>query len=426
MEKVVEGKAYVNGVFVDCCIGVEEGRIKVVKKVLKGEKTIRFSKGLILPAAIDVHVHFRDPGFPEKEDFSTGTTAAAFGGVSCVLDMPNTKPPTNTIEACKEKIAIAERKTYVDFGIYGGVVQRNLDKLSQLAEVTTAFKVYLGESTNTEVLEEDLLSILASKPITRVVAFHAEDAECLAVHAGKEADLSDHAMRRPSECERKAVEKILKTFSSSLTLVHICHISSSVALQTLSNKPGIFTVGVTPHHLLLKSNDDLPLQQTFYKVNPPLRSSVDQTSLWNALVSGGVDVIESDHAPHTMEEKEQDFATAPSGVPGTETMLPVMFHQFMKRNIPISKLVTLLCEKPASRFSLPKGRIEVGKDADLIVVNPKNVERIRADDLHSRCGWSPFEGFPAVFPTDVFVRGERVIEERELVGEQGFGRFIGG
>ncbi|HID25272.1 MAG TPA: amidohydrolase [Thermoplasmata archaeon] len=425
IEKVVEGKVYVGGRFVNCCIGVEGGKIKVVKKVLKGEKTIRFSKGLILPAAIDVHVHFRDPGFPEKEDFSTGTTAAAFGGVSCVLDMPNTKPPTNTIEACKEKIAIAERKTFVDFGIYGGVVPGNLDKLIQLSEVTTAFKVYLGESTNREVLEEDILSILASKTITKVVAFHAEDAGCLAVHAGKEDDLSDHAMRRPSECERKAVEKILKTFSSFSTIVHICHISSSAALQTLSDKSENFTVGVTPHHLLFKADDELP-QPTHYKVNPPLRASVDQKSLWNALISGGVDVIESDHAPHTMEEKEQNFATAPSGVPGTETMLPVMFHQFMKRNIPISRLISLLCEKPANIFSLPKGRIEVGKDADLIVVNPKNVKRIKADDLHSRCGWSPFEGIYAVFPIDVFVRGERVIEERELVGKQGFGRFIGG
>ena len=427
IEKVIEGKAYVDGAFIECCIGVEEERIVAVKKVLKGEETIRFKKGLILPAAIDVHVHFREPGFPQKEDFSTGTKAAAFGGVSCVLDMPNTKPSTTTSASCRDKISIAERKAYIDFGIYAGVTKENLEQLCDISKVASAFKVYLGGSTNTEAFNMDLLKVLASKTLEKVFAFHAEDEKCLSMNRIKENNLRDHAISRPGECEKKAVKEILRVFSTSTNhRVHICHVSSAATMSDLTNKPEWVTVGVTPHHLLLTSKDNLTFKETYYKVNPPLRSPVDRDSLWDAIIKGTIDVLESDHAPHTVEEKEQEFEKAPSGIPGTETMLPLMLYQFIKRDIPLSRLISLACEKPAETFGINKGKIEQGRDADFIVVDLKNIISIKSEELHSRCGWTPFEGFPAVFPKDVFVRGTRIIEDREFHGESGFGRFIGG
>ncbi|HEC81863.1 MAG TPA: amidohydrolase, partial [Thermoplasmatales archaeon] len=387
IEKVIEGKAYVNNEFIECCIGVEEERIVAVKKVLMGEKTLRFRKGLILPAAVDVHVHFRDPGFPRKEDFFTGTMAAAFGGVSCVFDMPNNNPPATTLASCKRKVSLVERKACIDFGIYAGVTTKNLERLSDLAKIVSAFKVFLGESTNTAAFDQELLSILASKPLGRVVAFHAEDDKCLSMNKVREENLKDHVLSRPSECEKVAVEKIIKCFSSSTRhRVHLCHVSSSAAIESLSKKPKNFTVGVTPHHLLLASDGELPLQQTYYKVNPPLRGSKDRDSLWNALFSGVIDIVESDHAPHTVEEKEMEFEKAPSGLPGVETMLPLMLYQFTKRGIPLSRLISLMCEKPAETFGVNKGRIASGNDADLIVVDLKDVERVNVDELHSRCG----------------------------------------
>ena len=422
IEKVIEGKAYVEGAFSECCIGIEHGKIVKIAKLLKGEEHIRL-KGLILPAAIDIHVHFRDPGFPEKEDFSSGTISAAFGGVSCVLDMPNTSPATTTPNLCKDKISIGEKKAFIDFGIYAGINEENIDYLNDLSQFCTGYKVYLGETTNVGAVDIETLDKLFLQDIKKPIAFHAEDKRCLDRHKGKVTSLLEHAKTRPSSCEKKAIDEILKLSNSNLNM-HICHISSSAALYSLSSsKQKNITIGVTPHHLLFKASKDLK-PQTYYKVNPPIRGIIDQEALWEGVTSGEIDVIESDHAPHTLEEKEGDFEEAPSGVPGTETLFPLMLYQFIRRNIPIDKLITMVCEKPAKIFGLPKGKIEIGRDADLMVIEPKNVDKIKGENLHSRCGWTPFEGFSAIFPTDLFVRGERIIEERELVGERGFGRFV--
>jgi dihydroorotase len=409
IEKVIEGRAFVKGRFSECCIGIEQGRIAKVGKVVTGERRVKL-KGLILPAAIDVHVHFRDPGFPEKEDFSSGTISAAFGGVSYIIDMPNTVPPTTTAALCREKIGIGERKAYIDFGIHAEINENNVEDLSSLVKHCTAFKVYL------EKIADSVINRIPE--LEKVVAFHAEDKECLNRYKDGATNLLEHAKARPSVCEERAVKKILKCSASR---VHICHISSIAALHVLSRKQ--VTVGVTPHHLLFKASKDLK-PQTLYKVNPPLRSGLDQEALWDSISS--IDVIESDHAPHTLDEKEQDFSVAPSGMPGTETMFPIMLYQFIRRGLSINRLISLVCERPAEIFTLPKGKIEVGRDADFMVVEPKNVEKIKGENLHSRCGWTAFEGFPAIFPKELFVRGERVIEDGELVGERGFGRFIGG
>lgn len=159
-------------------------------------------------------------------------------------------------------------------------------------------------------------------------------------------------------------------------------------------------------------------------MNPPLRTSLDQEALWEALLSGEIDIIESDHAPHTTDEKEVDFSEAPSGIPGVETMYPVMLYVFLMKGYPLERLVSALCSRPARLFGLKKGRIAKGMDADFIVVDLKKVKKIMADRLHYKCGWTPFEGMKGIFPTDLFVRGERIIEDEELVGDRGFGRFV--
>ncbi len=422
IEKVIEGKAYIDGNFTECCIGIENGKIVDIKRDLKGEEVYRFPHSIILPAAIDIHVHFRDPGFPNKEDFSSGSLSAAFGGVSLAIDMPNTNPPTITLDDFIEKKRSTERKSYIDFGLYAGITETNIDELSKLSEIATAFKVYLGSSTNAMVYHADDLNKLKNYANQNVILFHAEMEECLRNHRSIENSIKDHAASRPSVCEKDAVDRILNIFSEE-SKIHLCHLSSALSFQSLSYKPRNITVGVTPHHLLFNFSQKFKTQ-SYYKVNPPIRSPIDQDVLWNNIQSGKIDIIESDHAPHTIKEKEQDFQSAPSGVPGTETMFPLMLYQFIKRGIPLQRLISLISENPARRFNIKKGSIKIGNDADIIVVNIKNVEKIKSDRLHSRCGWSPFDGYNAIFPTHLFVRGESIVEERELSGDRGFGRFV--
>jgi len=426
MDLIIEGKAFVNGSFNDCCIGIKDGKISDIKKILKGDSHIDFGNKLIIPAGIDVHVHFRDPGMTHKEDFSSGSMAAAFGGISCVFDMPNTIPQTVNLQHLNDKIVSAGKKSYVDFGIYSGVTDDNINEIETLAKKCSGFKIYLGSSTNSlkfnkRNLKEALQKISKTE---KIVLFHAEDEELLIKNRGIEKNIIDHLRFRPSICEETSIKDIIQAAHGINLKAHICHLSSIEGLELLKKRPNNITCGVTPHHSLLSSDKKIGFQ-TFYKVNPPIRSSFDKEALFNAMKNGIIDVLESDHAPHNKEEKDTDFADAPSGLPGVETMFPLFLHLVKNEMISIERVISLMCHRPAELLNVPKGKIEVGRDADLIVVDLKDETKIKADDLHSKCGWSPFEDWPAIFPSHVFVRGEKLIEEHEIQVSRGFGRFVG-
>lgn len=427
MDLVIEGKAYINGTFEDCCIGISDGKIKEIKKTLKGDTHIGYSKKLILPAGVDAHVHFRDPGMTHKEDFASGSLAAAFGGISCVFDMPNTVPQTINVGAVEDKISSASKKSYVDFGVYAGVTSDNLNNIEHLAKKCSGFKIYLGNTTLSLIFDKnklheamDLIGI-AGKP----VLFHAEDEECLIKNKSHETGISDHMRFRPASCEELSIREIFKAANGLNTRVHICHVSSGEGLELLKRKPANISFGITPHHCLLSCEKSMG-SQTFYKVNPPIRTSFDKEILFNAVKNGPVDILESDHAPHSREEKDADFDTVPSGLPGVETMYPLFLYMAKNQIISYQRLVSLLCTRPSDLLQIPKGRIAVGYDADLVVVDLKEDEcKIKSENLHSKCGWTPFEGWPAVFPSDAFVRGEKLIEDHEIQESQGYGRFVG-
>jgi dihydroorotase len=426
MDLTVEGKIYNNGVFQNCCLGIKEGKIVAIKKILKGDCHIDFKNKLILPSGIDIHVHFRDPGQTHKEDFSTGSKAAAFGGITCFFDMPNTSPQTITQKNLNDKINIAEKKSYIDFGIYAGISDNNKDKINSLSEKCNGFKVYLGNTTNSLKFDKkNLRSVLKDISKTeKPVLFHAEDDECLNNNKIMEQSLVDHLKSRPSVCEETSIKNILVESKDLGIKVHICHVSSIDGLEALKKRPNNITCGVTPHHCLLSIDKNMG-SSTFYKVNPPIRSSFDKESLFNAARNGIVDVIESDHAPHTKEEKDIDFNKAPSGLPGVETTLPIMLFLAKKEVISFQRVISLICERPAEVLNIPKGKFDTGSDADFIVVDLKDDCKIKSDNLHSKCGWTPFEDWSAIFPTHVFVRGEKLIEDNEIQVSQGFGKFVG-
>jgi len=425
MDLTVEGKVFFKGEFIDCCIGINDGKITAVKKILKCENHKKFGNKLIIPAGIDIHVHFRDPGMTQKEDFSTGSMAAAFGGISCVFDMPNTKPQAIDFLSLKEKIDKAYDKSYIDFGIYAGVTDNNIDKLNKFSEICNGYKIFLGESTNSFSINENNLPLVFKQilPTKKPIMIHAENAECIENHKMNEKNLIDHNNARPPECESRSIKRVLEFCKDINPRLHFCHVSSIDGLELIRKTSVNISCGVTPHHSLIGIENDL-LPQQLYKVNPPLRNFEYSNYLLKNIVNGCVDVIESDHAPHTKEEKKQLFDEVPSGVPGVETILPLFLYLAMQKKISFDRLISLLCSKPADIMSLRKGRIKEGNDADFLVVDYKKISTIRSEDLHSKCGWTPFEGWRGIFPTNVFIRGKNIIEDCELTGSKGFGMHV--
>ena len=422
-ELVVEGNIYLQGGFQEACIGITDGKITSIKKILEGDRKERFPHSIILPSGIDIHVHFREPGFTYKEDFSTGSRAAAYGGISCFFDMPNTKPSTTTVDRLLEKKELASRHSFIDFGLYAGINENSIDMLPRLGRICSGFKVYLGETTSSLVLPIAFLQ-QAMRMIERTgkpVLFHAEDETCLQRYKRRESSLRDHLSSRPSTCEKEAIRRVLSIPMKSS--IHFCHISSAESVDLLKDQPENISYGITPHHSLLNIDKTLK-PESWFKVNPPLRTRSDQERLYSALYNGEAYVLESDHAPHLLDEKEMDFNDVPSGIPGVETMYPLFLYLSRVDRIPLRRVIQLLCEHPAEIMDIPKGSIRVGYDADFIVVNYRDTRVIKSEDMHSKCGWTPFDGFHAIFPRYLFVRGEPIIYNGEFIGERGFGLFV--
>lgn len=411
MDVVIEGNCLISGRIEQCCLGVEGGRITRIARTLEGDRVHRFGSKLVLPGGIDSHVHFREPGMTQKEDFGSGSVAALHGGITCVLDMPNTVPPTTTVAALMEKKALASAKSLVDFGLFAGV-QPGVD-IAGLKDEAVGFKLYMAGTTGDLMVgsiataRDEIAAVAASG---KVLAVHAEDESMRQRDTAR--GLRDHLKNRSNECEASAIRKVREAAKGCR--LHICHVSAKESIPLVDKVQGV-TSEVTPHHLLLDSTANLG---TRGKVNPPLRRREDRQALFHALVGGGFDTIASDHAPHTLDEKQEDFDYAPSGMPGVETMVPMLLHHVREKHLALNSVVSRVCERPAQIFGLNKGRIAEGFDADLVVVDLAMSSEIKADRMHSRCGWTAFEGMSGIFPRAVFVRGEIMIENGSLVGDQ--------
>lgn len=408
---IIKGTAYIHGNYENRYIGIREGKIEFVKKSLKTSEEVKELEGVILPAGIDMHVHFRDPGMTEKEDFYTGSVSAACGGITTVMDMPNTDPPTNTYERLKEKIKTGEEKSVIDFGLYG-LLNDEVDKMSEL---TDFFKVYMASSTGDQKTEKEELKKLLTiaYPHDTKVAFHCED-EDLFNEPGE--DLAGHNEHRPLESELKAIDDLRDMPEGDK---YLCHLTSKESLN--KSKDHGFLSEVTPHHLFLSEEAFLG---PFGKVNPPLRKEDTRFPIWKAFEKEKFDFIASDHAPHLEKEKE-DFSDAPSGVPGVETMYPLLLNSVSRGEIDLSTVIEAVALNPAERLGLKRGKIKEGYDADLINIDFRDTEPIKSEKLHYKCGWTPFEGFQGVFPKNVISNGEFIVEDNDFVGEKGRGGYIG-
>jgi dihydroorotase len=410
---VVEGRALVKGEVKQCCIGIEKGRIVDIQKVLHGDQHLKFGDHLILPGAVDPHVHFREPGMTDKEDIASGSLAALHGGVTCALDMPNTKPATTSLEEMRNKKQIINKRSWIDMGVFAGVCAGK--DPAPLAEEATAFKIFMGSSTGDLLLKGEAQLKYALQQIAstgKVVSVHAEEESML--EKGAE-DLIEHERCRPASAEWAAVDRLQS--SSQDAKINICHVTSRHTPPRIQPR---CTWEVTTHHMLLDYDDKL---EAFGKVNPPLRSRADRTALFQLFAAGKVPMLGSDHAPHTFGEKSRSFDEAPSGMPGVETSVPLMLALVKKNLLSLQTLMRACAETPAQVFGLNKGLIEIGRDADLMIVDPSQVKVVKARDMRSKCGWTAYEGKEALFPHAVMVRGQLMMENGSLVGERG-GRCV--
>jgi dihydroorotase len=412
MDAVVKGKALLDLGLMDCCIGIDDGKITRIAKVIeRADRRFDFSGRLILPAGVDLHVHFREPGMTHKEDFETGSMAAAAGGVAFVLDMPNTKPLTRTPSDIEEKIKIASKKSYVDFGV--AVLLDERTDIANTSKLAMAFKLYLGETTGIGRIDPgSLRELLTRTKDAGIPTFiHAEHIDPL--DDTVEEDLSDHDRRRSQVMEMKAARAVLDARPADAR-VHLLHVTQARILEMIEDHKET-TAEVTPHHLLLDKDMELG---TRGKINPPLRAKATRLALWEAFSRGLNDTLGSDHSPHTIEEKEEDFDAAPSGMPGVETMIPLMLKLLADRKIDIRVLCRAVAERPAEIIGVRKGAIRPGYDADLIVVDLNKVSKIRADKLHSKCGWTAYEGWEAIFPEFVMIGGNEIARLGNITGER--------
>jgi dihydroorotase len=399
---------------------IEGEKIAKIGKDLRGEEVVNMRGRPVIPGIVDVHVHMRDFGEGYKEDFFSGSRAALAGGVTTFVDMPNSSPPVVDAGTFEKRIKEAERKSLVDFGLNLGITSENLEEIKKVDPV--ACKIYM-DGTLGEIEEEVLRDAIEKCPR---VAVHAEDAGIikrnLEYFKGKGGFLVHGHIREP-KAEEEAVKKVSQIAAMLEKPIHLCHISYRKSLNHLNR---FTTCEATPHHLLL-TETELKELEGVAKTNPPLRSPRDVKALWGALKNGRIDVIASDHAPHAEDEKEEEVAVAPSGVPNLDVMLRLFLTLVNKGTLTLFDVVRLMCENPAKIFGIDKGEIKEGRDADLLVLNLREKGKIEADEFYSKAKYSPFEGWRTKGDVErVFLRGRLAFEDGEFMVKKGYGKWIGG
>ena len=408
MDIVVEGRFLIDGELKQMAVGIEDGKIATMGKLVRGgDERLEFTSGIITPGFIDPHVHFREPGMTAKEDFGSGTMSALFGGVTCVLDMPNTNPPTTDIRTLSDKKASIRRKAHVDYGLFAALTP-NMD-VNRLAPHVAGFKLFMGSTTGNILMNDDneigyLMGDIARSG--KVLSVHAEDDDMIL--RDREESNWDHLRNRPVEAEHNAVRRLSRYRGMR---INICHVTDAATAEMA--KANGFTTEVTLHHMMFAAEN---VEGTEYKVNPPIRDLRPRDALCRSVEAGNITMFGSDHAPHTQTDKMQEYATAPGGMIGVETTIPILMNWAMHGRFPLPLLERMGCSNPASVFSLNKGRIKVGMDADLVFFDTKNVTRIDPDALHSKAGHTAYAGTEAIFPDTVMLRGNIQIQDGEYCG----------
>ena len=405
-------------------IGIKNNKISLLSTSnnYESDNVIDAKNLTVLPGVIDSQVHFREPGAEHKENLNTGSMGAALGGVTSVFEMPNTYPPTSTVERLEDKLKLAKDRMWVNYAFYAGATPDNFSSLSELEKVPgcVGIKIFMGSSTGNLLVPDDetLINVLKSRNFR--VAVHAEDEPRLIERKKliKDNGVHFHPIWRDELTALNATKRVIKGAKISKKPVHILHTTTEEEIEYMSRNKEYISVEVTPQHLTLSAPECYDELGSFAQMNPPIREKRHLKGLWKGIKDGVIDIIGSDHAPHTIEEKNKPYPETPSGMPGVQTLLPIMLNHVNEGNLSLFKLCKLISTNPAKLFKvINKGEIKLNNDADLTIIDLNKEVKITNDMMANKSGWTPFNNKKVKgWPIMTIVNGNIIMRDGELIG----------
>ena len=421
---IKNGSCYIDGKLVKTDLALLGNKIKKIGKVeLNSSNVIDATDKVILPGIIDTQVHFREPGSTDAEDLESGSRAAVLGGVTSLFEMPNTNPPTSNLVEFDKKLKLAKNRMHSNYAFYFGATPDNVDQLSKLKNLKgcCGVKLFAGSSTGKLLVdkEADIEKVISNSD--RIVSIHSEDEEILNLRKKfiRKGDVHSHYEWRNSECAISSTRRVVKIAERYNKKIHVLHVSTKEEVDFLAMHKKNITFETTPQHLTLYAPDCYNKLGTYAQMNPPLRTKEHYDRLWAAIKNDIVDVLGSDHAPHLKENKDKEYPQSPSGMPGVQTIFPVMLDHVNSGRLSLEKLIKLMCENPCRIFGIKnKGFIKENFDADLTIVDMNKIQIIKDEMIASKCGWTPFNNYTVKgFPVGTIVNGNLVMSEGKIISK---------
>ena len=421
---IKNGKCFIEGRLKEVDIAVKDGKICKIGRISEEAKeTLNVEGQTVFPGCIDTQTHFREPGSTDTEDLHSGSRAAIAGGITSVFEMPNTNPPTSNINEFQRKLDLAKDRMYCNYAFYFGATADNSNDLASLKNLIgcCGINLFAGSSTGNLLVakEEDIDKVFQNS--SKVVAVHSEDEEILNINKKliKKGDVHSHPVWRSVECAISSTRRIVKIAERYNKKAHILHITTKEEIDFLSQHKGNITFEITPQHLTLYAPDCYNKLGTYAQMNPPLRDKSHYDRLWYAVRNNYNDTIGSDHAPHLKINKDKEYPNSPSGMPGVQTLMPVMLNHVNEGKLTLNQLINLVCENPVKIFGIKnKGFIKEGYDADFTIVDMNKIIEIKNEDIESKCKWSPFNGdkFKGT-PVATVINGDIKMKDGEIIGD---------
>ena len=422
---IKNGTCYLDGKLQKIDIGVTKDKITQLGNLNSEKSKDLFDAEnlLVLPGCIDTQVHFREPGSTDAEDLHTGSRAAVVGGITGVFEMPNTNPPTSNKKEFQNKLNLAKNRMYCNYAFYFGATPNNHEELADLKnlEGCCGVKLFAGSSTGTLLVDKEKDIEKVFENTSKIVSVHSEDEEILNLRKKlrEKGNVLSHQLWRNEESAISSTRKIVKIAKRLNKKAHILHVTTKEEVDFLSQNKGNITFEITPQHLTLISPECYQKLGTFAQMNPPLRDKSHYDRLWYAVRNNYNETIGSDHAPHLKENKQKEYPDSPSGMPGVQTLLPVMLNHVNEGKLKLEQLVSLLCENPSKIFDIQnKGYIKKDFGADFTIIDLNKVIEIKNEKIESKCGWSPFDGYKFKgTPVATIINGEIKMKNGKLLGD---------